>query len=253
MIEIIDRDKIMPMFEFCNDSTLLSYSEGILGKGYSEKNENPAWAAVVAGDLCFVAGQPCNIEGLSDIIKNIGRNVVVIPQSESWQDKLNEYGCNLVQTTRHMLKAPEHFDLEKLEKLSSEVGKIEGAELVKVGKKEYNILKDCKWENSFVANFKNCEDFVLHGLGYVIKINDEIAAGATTFAYYSRGVEVQIATNPKYQKMGLATICSAAFIIECVQRDLKPHWDAANKISLKIAEKMGYNLLGDYSGLIVKV
>ena len=39
---------------------------------------------------------------------------------------------------------------------------------------------------------------------------------------------------------GLALACSAAFLLECLERNIIPNWDAANLKSVGLAEKLGY-------------
>lgn len=249
-MEIIkNSDEIMPMFSWSEDSMLFSYAEGHIGTGFMEKENNPEWAMICTGDFFFIAGKPCNITDMVEIIKQKGDGVVIIPESEDWFNALNACGFNFQKCMRYILKHPKRFDLSMLEELKYKANKINGAELVMAGQQEYYQLRDCSWENAFVCNFNDCDDFIKNGFGYVLKIDGEIAAAITTFGYYSKGVEIQIATNPKYRQRGFATIIAASFILECVKRGLLPHWDAANPYSIKIAEKMGYSLCGEYLSL----
>lgn len=247
MYSVKDPKDIIHMFSWCRDSMIISYSEGIIGDGYCDSLNDPSWAAVFTGDFCFLAGQPRQSREIAALINGGGEDLVIVPQNAGWLDPLVQCGCSLKLAERYHTKPPEKgFDLKKLEKLTSEICKIKGASLVKVGEKEYNELRECRWENSFVSNFPDYSDYRQHGLGYIILIDGEIASGASSFGYYSKGIEVQIATNPKYRRMGLAAICAAQFIIECVKRGIRPHWDAANKISVKIAEKIGFEYDGEY-------
>ncbi|BCB37854.1 hypothetical protein BCJMU51_2747 [Bacillus cereus] len=38
----------------------------------------------------------------------------------------------------------------------------------------------------------------------------------------------------------MATIVSAALILDCLEKEIYPNWDAANTTSAKLAEKLGY-------------
>lgn len=250
MYSVTNHGDIIKMFSWCGDSMLISYSEGITGEGYWDDPDNPSWAAVFTGDFCFLAGTPAKSNELAKLINQRGKDIVVIPQTSHWLQPLLQCECRLAEVKRYHLRLPaKGFDLKKLEKLASEICKIKGTSLVKAGEREYNMLKECKWENSFVSNFKDYDDYRRNGLGYVILIDGELASAATSFGYYSGGMEIQIATNPKYRKMGLASICSAAFVAECAQRGIRPHWDAANLISVKIAEKIGFEYDGEYCAL----
>ena len=58
---------------------------------------------------------------------------------------------------------------------------------------------------------------------------------------YNGGIEIEIATRKDYRRKGLATICGARIILECMDRNLYPSWDAQNKWSVALAEKLGYH------------
>ncbi|NLD18802.1 MAG: GNAT family N-acetyltransferase [Clostridiales bacterium] len=44
---------------------------------------------------------------------------------------------------------------------------------------------------------------------------------------------------------------AARFILECQKRGIRPCWDAANKISLHMAQKLGYEYNGEYSTVYI--
>ena len=43
------------------------------------------------------------------------------------------------------------------------------------------------------------------------------------------------------RRRGFAYICGAKLILECLKRGLYPSWDAQNKWSVALAEKLGYH------------
>ena len=45
----------------------------------------------------------------------------------------------------------------------------------------------------------------------------------------------------EYRRKGLATVVSAALVEYGLKQGLTPQWDAANSVSVKLAEKLGYN------------
>jgi predicted GNAT family acetyltransferase len=55
-----------------------------------------------------------------------------------------------------------------------------------------------------------------------------------------------VETHPDHRRRGIATACSAKLILECMERGLYPSWDAANRISVHLAEKLGYREKGAY-------
>lgn len=52
---------------------------------------------------------------------------------------------------------------------------------------------------------------------------------------------------------GLAAACASALILECLNRGLYPSWDAANRESLALAEKLGYRFDREYPAYDVQL
>ena len=75
----------------------------------------------------------------------------------------------------------------------------------------------------------------------------ELVSGASSYSRYEGGIEIEIDTNEKYRRKGLAYICGAKLILECLKRNLYPSWDAQNKWSLALAEKLGYHYSHTYN------
>ena len=59
--------------------------------------------------------------------------------------------------------------------------------------------------------------------------------------YYKNGIEIEIDTHSDYRGQGLASVCGAQLILEYLDRNLYPSFDVHNKISLALAEKLGYH------------
>lgn len=74
----------------------------------------------------------------------------------------------------------------------------------------------------------------------------ELAAGASSYSTYREGIEIEIDTREDHRRKGLAYQCGAKLILECLKRDLYPSWDAPNKWSAALAEKLGYRFSHEY-------
>lgn len=241
-------NEIKSMFLWCRDSMIKSFFEGIIGKLWCDNYVKPNTAAIFVGDFAYLSGQPCAHKELIEILQIKDNHLVIIPQSDDWYPTLLNAGLELKKTLRYHTVIPKNgFSSENLKRIENKINEIQGAVLKKAEEKDYYLLKKCTWENAFVSNFKNYDDYSRHGFGYIIYINEEIASCTSTFGYYSKGVEIQVATNPKYRQKGLAQICSAAFISHALTLNKIPHWDAGNKFSLKIAQKLGYAADGEYT------
>ena len=49
-----------------------------------------------------------------------------------------------------------------------------------------------------------------------------------------------------HRRKGLAYRCAAKLILECLKQNLYPSWDARTKISVALAEKLGYEYGHEY-------
>ncbi len=71
-------------------------------------------------------------------------------------------------------------------------------------------------------------------------IKEKLYAVHHHIAFDHSGIEIEVATNYNHRRKGLATIVSAALILDCLEKEIYPNWDAANTTSAKLAEKLGY-------------
>ena len=103
------------------------------------------------------------------------------------------------------------------------------------------------WSKEFCETCASAEDFMKRGFGFAALKNGTLVSGASTMTVYDGGVEMQGATHESYRQLGLAQSCTAALILECVRRGVRPCLDAANKISKKMALNFGYEYKGEYT------
>lgn len=235
------------MFRWCRDSMIESYFEGHIGTACADYAEEPNWAAVFSGDFVYLSGKPVGIEELAERINSMSAEIVLIPQNSEWEGALNACGLNVATAVRYKTELPAGgLDIKLLESKAGQIARFKRGSLRLAGEAEYEELKRCDWENAFVSNFRDYEDFKENGFAFCVYIGKDLAAAASTFGYYSGGYELQLATKPVYRSQGLAEICAARFLLECIERGKTPHWDAANKTSLHIAQKLGFEFAGEY-------
>lgn len=87
------------------------------------------------------------------------------------------------------------------------------------------------------------------GIGAVICKDAIIVSGASSYSRYKEGIEIEIDTKEEYRRKGLAYICGAKLILECLERNLYPSWDAHNSGSVALAEKLGYHYSHTYTAI----
>lgn len=123
----------------------------------------------------------------------------------------------------------------------------EGYELKLMEKQEYDACRNNVWSKDLVSQYKDFDRYQQLGLGVVVLKNGELVAGASSYSTYDNGVEIEIDTREDYRRKGLAYACGAKMILECLKRGLYPSWDAQNKWSLSLAEKLGYHFSHEYT------
>ena len=77
--------------------------------------------------------------------------------------------------------------------------------------------------------------------------NTSLALEEMVKVFNQEGIEIEIDTREDHRRKGLAYACGAKLILECLKRGLYPSWDAQNKWSVALAEKLGYHFDHEYT------
>lgn len=251
------KNNLKKFFEGFNDSVLYSYFEGVFGNGYCDNIIQPKCAVIHSGDFYFLAGDFHDENFSAQTAEFIGKNssAVVVPDNVQWLGSLNKFlNNNLKEVKRfHTCLSDNGLDKQLLKKYADRIQDFPKLVLKRMDKKFYEIALKEKWSECFVSNFKNYNDYSDNGLGYIITEGEKIISGTSSYSYYSRGVEIELATHENYRHRGFAQITASAFLLECAEKGLVPHWDARNKISLKIAEKFGFVFSDEYTAFEFKI
>ena len=136
------------------------------------------------------------------------------------------------------------FDTEQLEKAVANLPV--GYELKMIEKPEYDMCQNNGWAADLVSQYKDYNTYKELGLGVVVLKDGELVAGASSYSTYDKGIEIEIDTREDHRRKGLAYACGARLILECLKKDLYPSWDAQNKWSVALAEKLGYSFSHEY-------
>ena len=88
--------------------------------------------------------------------------------------------------------------------------------------------------------YLSMEELMTYGIGFAVLLGDDVIGQALSWINSKQGIEVQIGTDEAHQRKGLATITGASLIAYCLERDIQPHWNAANAESAGLTEKLGY-------------
>ncbi len=247
--EITDMDNVSSLFDKWEETLIWSCLQGIMGKIYADNLSTPTAAMAIIGDFTFFAGKP-NIELVSYKPDWCTQSfMIMVPQNEFWKNAiLNFYGKRATVISRYAIKKEPHiFDKEMLEKAVASLP--EQYTLSMIDERLYQMCKAEAWSADLVSQFPNYENYSKLGIGAVICKENIILSGASSYSRYKEGIEIEIDTRQEYRRKGFAYVCGAKLILECLKRNLYPSWDAHNKGSVALAEKLGYHYSHPYTAI----
>lgn len=251
--EMIDTSRVAPLFGNWEETLIWSCLQGIMGKIYADDIYHPTAAMAMIGDFTFFAGK-VNTELVA--YKPDGRTQnfrIMVPQHDLWKDAImRTYGTNAKIISRYAIKKEPHiFDIKKLEQAVASLPR--PYTLSMIDERLYQMCKAEAWSTDFVAQFTDYVHYHRLGIGVVICKENTMISGASSYARYDKGLEIEIDTREIYRRKGFAYICGAKLILECLKRNLYPSWDAHNKGSLALAEKLGYHYSHTYTAIEVNL
>ena len=246
--KITDTQRVAHLFTNWQETCIWSALQGIMGDIYAEDTECPDSAMVILGDFCFLAGIP-NAELAAFKPATYEKNhIIMVPENEGWSALIEEhYKDGAERNSRFAIhKNQGQFDKANLEQVIADIP--EGYELSMINQELYHACLSEEWSADFVSNYKDFAMFEKLGLGVLMIKTDtgELVAGASSYSSYKDGIEIEIVTREDHRRKGLAYRCAAKLILECLKRNLYPSWDARTRISVALAEKLGYVYSHEY-------
>ena len=221
------------------DTSIVACLENVMGKVFADDPEHPKSAAAVIGDFVFCAGEP-NVELVAS---GLDRRRIVVPQDEAWEELIeNNFPAN--KQFRYAIKKETEFDREKLKAMTNALP--EGYIFRKIDGEIYDLcLKDKEFQDN-VSVFESKEKYLRLGRGFVVMKDGKIASAASSYSRCRKGIDIEIGTRKEERHKGLGSAVAAKLILECLDEGLYPAWDAANKMSVRLAEKLGYEYSREY-------
>lgn len=243
------RKRIQPFFRKQNMTLIQTYLEGHMGRGWLDDLEMPRCAAIKVGDFGFIAGDSKSkaagkmVLRLSQGFK--GSWLLIIPENEAWGRIIKEcYPNRNYEITRYTMEKCSEFPEEQLR---DNINKLpEDYQLVPLNEELYEVCIKNKRMKDLCSQFDSARDYQRRGLGFCILHKGEVVCGASSYSIFNKGIEIEIDTEESHRRKGLATACASKLILECLKRDIYPSWDAANKNSVGLAEKLGYRMVNEY-------
>jgi len=247
-----NNNSIARLFEGWEETFIWSYLQGCMGIAYADSLAAPESVQISLGGFCFLAGA-VNEDLIRNRPENLNYNyVTLVSENQGWERAIEAlYKEKALRQIRYATKKEKGvFCKEKLEEIVSTLPA--EYEIVPIHREEYEKILSTKWSEDICINYSSYEEFEKMGLGFAIMRDGEIVSGASAYTYFIGGIEIEIDTRKDERRKGLASVCGARLILECLERDLYPSWDAYNRESLALAEKLGYSFDREYPVYLVK-
>ncbi len=246
-----DTGRARHIFGAWEETIIWSCLQGIMGHIYADDEQCPHSAAAMLGDFAFFAGRPAReliLHKPEDCPKDF---IIMVPENDAWGRMIEDcWKEKARKVSRYAMKKEpwifdkEHIDREWLGRLRDALPG--GYELKLIDEDIYRQCREREWSRDLVSQYKDYEIYERLGLGVAVVKDGKVVSGASSYSSYAGGIEIEIDTHEPFRRMGLAAACGAGLILECHRRGLYPSWDAQNKWSVALAEKLGYHYSHEY-------
>lgn len=210
---------------------------------------SPAVFLIQNGPFHILAGDSShtNAEKLFAMIPD---GATILPSPIEWMRKLaNQANIRLQAYERYSL---DHENIS-ITQLSSIIGSASPQFEIKIV--DASLVDEVAQNLQFkyhLQNFNSTTDFLNQGLGYVALRHNVIIGMASSALVSSRGYEINIMILPEFRGQSLGKLLAAYLVKAMLKRNKIPHWDAGNKVSLNIAQQLGYDFKERYSAYKVE-
>lgn len=230
------------LFDGWEETLIWSCLQGVMGSVYADDPDHPSCAMAILGDFCFLSGEPK--KELAAYKPDWCRQdfMIMVPQDDRWAETIEKcYGEKAKKGLRYAFKKePDVFDAKKLRGVTESLPR--GYSMKMMDRELFGRCRKIDWCRDWVSQYEDYERYQKYGLGVVILKDGCPVSGASSYAGYRGGIEIEIDTKEEYRRKGLAYLCGAQLILECLKRGLYPSWDAQNPKSAALAQKLGYHL-----------
>lgn len=252
MIRISNTRAVEKLFDGWDESLIWSCLQGVMGDIYADSEVQPQSAMAILGDFCYFAGKPDAALVMFKPPTCQKDFMIMVPQNDAWSKLIEEnYGGKATKRERYAIKTERNiFDKEKLLQIQNSLP--DGYTLHFIEEELFWRCRENLCYKDFVAQYADYNAYREHGLGVVCMKDGEIVSGASSYSGYIGGIEIEVDTKEEYRRRGFATACASKLILECLSRGWYPKWDAENKWSVALAEKLGYHYSHVYTAYQIR-
>ncbi|MBD3406975.1 MAG: GNAT family N-acetyltransferase [Candidatus Lokiarchaeota archaeon] len=237
----IDRKQYISLFKkHINNRAILFQGLRLeIGHLFVDSINNPTTGIFSLDPVHFVAGNPDTSTAIEFLRKVQPLQFVFIP-TEKWSKQISTiWGERTIPHKRTRLDETS-LSLDHLRKLREElpsgfnIGPIQNRHLDEI---------PSGYLDSIEKLFGSRKNFLKDKFGKSITFKEELASIAYPAFPYINEFEIQVITLNKkdFRQKGLATVACAEMIIDALEHNIVPHWDAANEPSIALAKKLGYS------------
>lgn len=240
-----DRAAIAPLFaqEFRARGMVEAGLSG-MGRAWTDHPVRPSSAMLAVGDFLLCAGL-CGREAAHQMrawLREDREWLIIAPQT--WEAAIGPHESHERYAFDHSVQ-PEDEALRQILRALPE-----GVTFQVIDDAWYDRCLGEEWSRDFVSLFTR-EEYVQRGLGVLLMQDGLPVAGASSYAAYPGGIEVQVQTREGHEGRGLATLASAGLVLMAHERGLRATWDAHSAASARIAQKLGYRGRKAYTAYVL--
>ncbi|KKB72827.1 MULTISPECIES: GNAT family N-acetyltransferase [Bacillus] len=240
------RQAAKPLLNESSPTFAHAIADGIIdGKMYADHSVSPRSAVFqTPSGIYHLAGSPPESKRdewhyyLKE--QRNGRRFTVFSDSAEWDAFLTDGLDNTIKQMKRIVfsfvKEPEHFVKDA------------GAACVMFSEEDLNesVLFNEQYADEY---WGGADNFLKKGFGFKAVCGNRTVSECVSIFRSDRFAEIDIATDPDFRGRGYAALCARAFISYCKEHRMKPRWDCdqQNTASIRLAEKLGFRPLKNYS------
>lgn len=234
-------DCVKRLFAGWEETLIYSCLQGVMGKVFVTDPDDSKAACAFVGCFAFYAGVPDR-----ELVQSKPKGfVIMVPADEEWAKTIEACFSDAKKVTRYAIRKDTVFDRALLQGYVNRLP--EGYKISSIDGALYDQCLLDPDTADFVSSFGSKEAYLQKGRGVVILKEGAIVAGASSYTRYNEGIEIEVDTKPEERRKHLALAACAKLILNCLEEGLYPSWDAQNRNSVLLSEKLGYVFSHEYT------